>query len=407
MTGWVDVEDEELLAAISATQRECNAAEARMLLVIAELDHRGLAAERGYKDTVDLLQTMQRVSVGTAKDRVRVARKTTPERTLQGEELSAAMPATGAALGAAEISFEHARVIERTLAALPAHLVADHAEALERDLAEHARVLDPNALRKLGKHALVLLDPDGARPRDGAPVRNRLRFTPRGAGFELRGWFDQECTAILRTAISPLAAPTDAHQAAAHQAGAHEAGACEERGCDHETAEPETAEPEPDRRSAAERDGDALVELARRMMSVGELPVEGGTRPQVTVTISLDNLRGSGAGLLEAGDGIGRGVVRSEDARRIACDAGIIPILPAPTGNPSMSAASIGSCTPPSGGRSAPGMAGARSLDAVSPPAGRTPITSAIGPTAGRPHSRTPCCCVPAITGSCTTRNGR
>jgi len=142
-------------------------------------------------------------------------------------------------------------------------------------------------------------------------------------------------------------------------------------------------------------------------MSVGELPVEGGTRPQVTVTISLDNLRGSGAGLLEAGDGIGRGVVRSEDARRIACDAGIIPILPAPTGNPSMSAASIGSCTPPSGGRSAPGMAGARSLDAVSPPAGRTPITSAIGPTAGRPHSRTPCCCVPAITGSCTTRNGR
>jgi hypothetical protein len=203
MTGWVDVEDEELLAAISATQRECNAAEARMLLVIAELDHRGLAAERGYKDTVDLLQTMQRVSVGTAKDRVRVARKTTPERTLQGEELSAAMPATGAALGAAEISFEHARVIERTLAALPAHLVADHAEALERDLAEHARVLDPNALRKLGKHALVLLDPDGARPRDGAPVRNRLRFTPRGAGFELRGWFDQECTAILRTAISP------------------------------------------------------------------------------------------------------------------------------------------------------------------------------------------------------------
>jgi hypothetical protein len=62
-----------------------------------------------------------------------------------------------------------------------------------------------------------------------------LRFTPRGAGFELRGWFDQECTAILRTAISPLAAPTDAHQAAAHQAAAHQAGACEERGCDHET----------------------------------------------------------------------------------------------------------------------------------------------------------------------------
>ncbi|GAA4545421.1 hypothetical protein GCM10023175_25190 [Pseudonocardia xishanensis] len=51
------------------------------------------------------------------------------------------------ALASAEISFDHAQVIERTLAALPAHLIADHHEALERDLVQHARVLDPDALR--------------------------------------------------------------------------------------------------------------------------------------------------------------------------------------------------------------------------------------------------------------------
>jgi len=319
MNRWAETVDEELLAALSDAQRARNAIDARMLRVIAEIETRGLAAEHGYKNTADLLQTVQRVGTGVAKARVRVARKTTPEHTLHGEELSAPMPATGEALACAEISFEHARVIERTLAALPTHLVADRAEMLERDLAEHARVLDPDALRKVGKHALAMLDPDGPRPRDGAPTRNRLRLLPRGTGFEACGWFDSESTAILRSALSPLAAPV----------GAHEPGSCEVSGCDHGTGERL-----PDPRSAAERDGDALVELARRMLQVGELPTENGNRPQVTVTITLDNLRGSGAGLVEAGDGVGRGVIRAEDARRIACDAGVIPIVLGSDGEP-------------------------------------------------------------------------
>ncbi|WP_181781121.1 HNH endonuclease signature motif containing protein [Pseudonocardia pini] len=315
MTRWAETADEELLAALSDTQRAHNAIETRMLSLVAEIEARGLAAERGFTHTADLVQTVQRVGSGVAKARVRVARKVTPDRTLQGEELPAPLPSTSEALASAEISYDHAHVIERTLAALPAHLVAHHAETLERDLAEHARVLDPDALRKVGKHALAMLDPDGPRPRDVAPVRNRLRFTERGTGFEARGWFDSESTAVLRTALSPLAAPT----------GAHESGSCEDPTCDHAAGERL-----PDPRSAAEREGDGIVELARRMLQVGDLPTENGNRPQVTVTITLDDLRdlrGSGAGLLEAGDGIGRGTLRAEDARRIACDAGIIPTL--------------------------------------------------------------------------------
>jgi hypothetical protein len=312
MTRWVEMADEELLAAVSAVQRECNAVESRMLRIVAELDERGLASERGFTNTAELLQTVQRVSSGTAKARVRVARKAAPGRTLQGEELPAAMSETAKALESAEISFEHAQVIERTLAALPRHLVAQHAEQLERDLAEPARVLDPDTLRKVGKNALALLDPDGPKPRDGAPTRNRLRLLPLGGGFEARGWFDQESAAIVQTALSPLAAPT----------GAHAAGDCDTPDCEHSAGESR-----PDPRSIAERNGDAVVELARRMLQVGELPTEAGARPQVTVTITLEDLRGNGAGLLEAGDGIGRGVIRAEDARRVACDAGVIPIL--------------------------------------------------------------------------------
>lgn len=312
MTWWAEMGDEELLVALSDAHRAMNAVEARMLLLVAELDARGLASERGYKNTIDLLQAVQRVTSGSAKARVRVARKAAPQRTVQGEELPASMPETASALASAEISFAHAQVIERTLAALPVHLAAEHYGALERDMAGHARNLDPDALRKVGKHALAMLDPDGPRPRDGAPTRNRLRFLPHGEGFEARGWFDTESTAILRSALSPLAAP----------AGAHAPGDCEDSTCDHGAGERL-----PDPRSVAEREGDAVVELARRMMLVGELPTEAGSRPQVTVTISLEDLRGNGAGLLEAGDGIGRGIIPAADARRIACDAGIIPVV--------------------------------------------------------------------------------
>lgn len=319
MSRWAGAADEELLVALSDARRALNAVEARILLLVAEIDGRGLAFERGYKDTADLLQTAARMTPGAAKTQVRVARKATPSRTLQGEELPAAMPETATALASAEISFGHAQVIERTLAALPAHLVADHYAVLESDLARQARVLDPDALHKVGRHALALLDPDGPRPRDGAPTRNRLRFLPLGAGFEARGWLDSESAAVVRTALSPLAAPT----------GAHAAGDCEDPNCDHGAGELL-----PDPRSMAEREGDALVELARRMLAVGELPTEAGNRPQVTVTISLEDLRGSGAGLLEAGDGIGRGVIPAADVRRIACDAGIIPMVLGTDGGP-------------------------------------------------------------------------
>ncbi|WP_181780682.1 DUF222 domain-containing protein [Pseudonocardia pini] len=108
MTRWAETVDEELLTAISDAQRAHNAIEARILSLVAEIEARGLAAERGFKDTADLVQTVHHIGPGVAKARVRVARKTTPERTLHGEELPAPMPWTGEALASAEISFDHA-----------------------------------------------------------------------------------------------------------------------------------------------------------------------------------------------------------------------------------------------------------------------------------------------------------
>jgi len=72
-----------------------------------------------------------------------------------------------------------------------------------------------------------------------------------------------------------------------------------------------------------QRDADALVELAQRALGSGELPTEGGKRPQVVVTVSLPVLQGLiGSASLALG-----GPVNAEIARRIACDAQVIPVV--------------------------------------------------------------------------------
>lgn len=87
-----------------------------------------------------------------------------------------------------------------------------------------------------------------------------------------------------------------------------------------------TTDTEVDLRNAAHRDADALVELAQRALGSGELPTDGGQRPQVVVTVSLPILQGRiGSASLALG-----GPINADIARRIACDAQTIPVVLGP-----------------------------------------------------------------------------
>ena len=87
-----------------------------------------------------------------------------------------------------------------------------------------------------------------------------------------------------------------------------------------------------DTRTPSQRRADALDEIVTRVLDSGELPVRGGQRPHLTITASLETLRGdpgAAAGLLDWGWPIsGRAV------RRIAEDAEITPILVDGRGDP-------------------------------------------------------------------------
>jgi hypothetical protein len=78
-----------------------------------------------------------------------------------------------------------------------------------------------------------------------------------------------------------------------------------------------------DKRSAACRQGQALKEVLRLFLNHGDAPTHGGERPHVTVTMRYDDLQHNIAdAVLSYG-----GPVSAAEARRIACDADIIPAV--------------------------------------------------------------------------------
>ncbi|MBA2473327.1 MAG: DUF222 domain-containing protein, partial [Pseudonocardiales bacterium] len=84
-----------------------------------------------------------------------------------------------------------------------------------------------------------------------------------------------------------------------------------------------TTDGEPETSTAPQRQADALIELCDRARATDEFPTTAGEPPHVTVTIDWDALRtGLGAAVLDYGQLISTG-----DARRLACDCKLIPVV--------------------------------------------------------------------------------
>ena len=93
--------------------------------------------------------------------------------------------------------------------------------------------------------------------------------------------------------------------------------------------------PAGDLRSHGERQGDALVELARRALRGGGLPtVRGAARPGPGHHRLVRPLRRRGAPGVTGGELAFAGPICPETARRLACDAGVLAIFTDPAGLP-------------------------------------------------------------------------
>jgi hypothetical protein len=243
----------------------------------------GFAAFNAYS-SASWLRSTARLSPNAASEQVRVAR--------QLDQL----PDTAQAFAAGDVGWQHCQVITRTLEGASPEV----AREAEPPLVQAARRIDPFRLATLTRHLRHSFDPAGSLDEaNRAHDRRRLHLSESLDGlFFLDGVLDTEGGAALRTALEAVMGPPARD----------------------------------DERTPAQRRADALVDLARRQLDGGELPVMGGQKPHLTLTADLATLArlpGSRAADLDWGQ-----PVPSETARRIACDAVVTPVLVSPDGQP-------------------------------------------------------------------------
>ncbi|MDF1604552.1 HNH endonuclease signature motif containing protein [Nocardioides sp. YIM 152315] len=210
------------------------------------------------------------------------------------------------ALAAGDVVVEQARVILRWVDRLPTDLGADVREKAEAHLLAQARDHDAKALNHLGRHLYEVVAPEEADAHEAAQLEAEENAAAKACAFRMyddgqgqaHGTFTIPTYhgAALKKALSAITAPK--HQAATHGAGV-------------------------ERRPTPEALGRAFCELIERYPT-HRLPHTGGVNATVTVLIDLDVLldRLEKAGVLDTGEKISPAL-----ARRLACEAGIIPAV--------------------------------------------------------------------------------
>jgi hypothetical protein len=211
------------------------------------------------------------------------------------------------AFAAGAISGEHASVACDVLAALPSTVDAETVRAAEAYLLEQAGLHDPKALARLGKHLRHVLDPGRGDTLGGEEEFERSRQTlgvrvRNDGSSDVNGHLGPELTASLLSQLQPLAAPRP------------------------------TADGGRDLRTVGQRNADALADLLRISAGADGSPTRHGSRPTITVTMALDTLErrlGAPGAMLDWS-----GPISAESARRLACDARVIPVVLGANGEP-------------------------------------------------------------------------
>ena len=201
--------------------------------------------------------------------------------------------ATETAFAAGDISMDAAAAVCAALntlpAAVPAALIGDDEELL----VDTARDEDTRAVSQCAAEITHRFAPEELE-HDEQAQHNRLRLTlhPNGT-VALRGVLDKEAGALAYTVLGPLAAPRPA------------------------------VDGTPDLRDGETRYGEALIQALT--MASAATPETRGERPHVVVTIGLETLQrnlGNAPGRLDTG-----APISAAAARRLACDAGVIPLV--------------------------------------------------------------------------------
>ena len=305
----------ELLDAAEVVHRVTRRAEAVLHGVVREIDARGAATDAGAHSTAGWLRARLHLHPGAARRLVTTSRALHDDRSGVLVHHADAEPAAPggrhllrSAFAAGDITAEHASVACETLAALPVSLESSVLAQAEAFLVENAARHDPKELARLGRHLQHTLQADDddvglAEQEQQQAARQQLVVRQHNDGSShWRGRFGAELTAELLSQLQPLAAPRP------------------------------RSDGTPDLRTVGQRNADALAELLRRAAIAGGTPARHGSRASITITMALETLQrrlGAHAATLDWS-----GPISAATARRLACDAQIIPVVLGANGEP-------------------------------------------------------------------------
>jgi hypothetical protein len=282
--------DVELLDALRLMHPLVNQAQAVQTRLIGAVHHRGAVTADGAVSTQAWLRG--RLHLGNAAAQIRVAGALDT------------LPCVADAYQRGELSFDHVEAIATVARDIDPTILAAGADKL---LTEQATTLAPAPLRRAANRIRDYFDPDAATRRARRHFSDRwLSVSRTFAGtVSIQGVLDPEGGELFLAtlaALTPPAALTDP-------------------------------------RTPGARRADALVQMCR--LVADSAPQAGGEKPHVTVTVDWNTLRDELSTSAITGNGrwpgatVGNGVpIHPATARRLACDAAIIPALLGSAGEP-------------------------------------------------------------------------
>ena len=339
--------DATLIRRLEAVHRAIRRLSGVELALVREIDAAGVAARAGAPSTAVWLTLRLMLTPGAARRTVALA-----------AGVDAAPPVVGSALAAGEVGVDQARAIVGALADLPPEVGREVVDKAAVALVGYADHFPPPQLARLGSQILWHVAPAEAeeadrlalaRSEERAAHDRYLSFTPDGpSSVRVHGRLGLEAAAVVHAALDPLCNPA----ARAVTRAATVRGAPADFGDGVSTVPPTGVadvrrtgragvvaaaltrgaggDREADDRTAGQRRADALVEVCRMVLAGGRLPDNGGDRPQVVVTVPFDPLRRAfGTGVIDTGDRLS-----ADAARRLACDARILPAVLDGAGQP-------------------------------------------------------------------------
>lgn len=223
----MSADDEAVIDRARDAMTAVRLAEHALLAALGELAETAAWTPTGHRDVGRFLEELWRVDHAHARHLQRHAEATLPMVALSGQDLPPRLPSSAAAAADGAIGEEHLRVLVRAMERITAIEDIEPAQvaAAEDLLAQTARRLSPHGLERVAARLLATLDPDGAAPTEPDEPDDEWLLVQRRDGTlaftgHIHGAADVELLLETLDALAGPAGPDDTRTLGARRAEA-------------------------------------------------------------------------------------------------------------------------------------------------------------------------------------------